>query len=267
VAKLFIATPMYGGQNYGYFNQSMLQLQAMMMQNNVNMAVSYLFNESLIQRARNALVHNFLKTDFTHLMFIDADIRFNPQDILRMLLADKPILCGVYPKKEINWGQVHAAAQANVPADKLHLFSGSFVVNLVNYANETSVNVNEPLEIWNGGTGFMMIKREVIEKLQDKLPTYMNDTHDLSGSIGHERITEFFATSIEPDGERLLSEDYHFCKMWRDKCDGKVWAAPWAQLTHIGTYAFDGILMPSPEEFTKELINSDQLTPELITNN
>jgi hypothetical protein len=213
MAKLFVATPMYGGQNYGYFNQSMLQLQALMLQNNVNMAVSYLFNESLIQRARNALVHNFLKTDFTHLMFIDADIRFDAQDVIRMLLADKPIMCGIYPKKEINWGQIHAAAVAGVPAEHLHLFSGSFVVNLVEYADNARVNVNEPMEIWNGGTGFMLIKREVFEQLQDKVPSYVNDTHDLSGSIGNERITEFFATSIEPTGERLLSEDYHFCKM------------------------------------------------------
>ena len=92
MTKLFIATPMYGGQNYGYFNQSMLQLQAMMGQNGINTAVSYLFNESLIQRARNALAHGFMRTDFTHMMFIDSDIRFNPQDVLRMINADKPII-------------------------------------------------------------------------------------------------------------------------------------------------------------------------------
>ena len=99
MTKLFVATPMYGGQNYGYFNQSMLQLQSLLGQNKIDVAVSYLFNESLIQRARNALAHGFLRTDFTHLMFVDADIRFNPPDVLRMLSADKPIICGIYPKK------------------------------------------------------------------------------------------------------------------------------------------------------------------------
>jgi len=252
MTKLFVATPMYGGQNYGYFNQSMLQLQALLGQNGINTAVSYLFNESLIQRARNALAHGFMRTDFTHMMFIDSDIRFNPQDVLRMIHADKPIICGIYPKKEINWEQVRKAAIAGVPAEKLKLYSGSFVVNLVGYAGQVQVNLNEPVEIWNGGTGFMLIKREVFEQLKDKLPSYMNDTNDLNGSIGNERIVEYFATSIEPIGERLLSEDYHFCKMWREKCGGQVWAAPWAQLGHIGTHIFDGVLMPPPEDYVKQ---------------
>ena len=247
MAKLFIATPMYGGLCAGYYTQSLMQLQNILRDNKVDMAASFLFNESLIQRARNALVHGFLKTEFTHLMFIDADIHFNPQDVLPMLLADKPIICGIYPKKEINWSQIHAAALAGVPPHELRKYSGSFVVNLKEYAGEQRVEIGQPVEIWNGGTGFMLIKREVFEQLKDHVPTYVNDTHDLSGALGADRIHEFFATSIEPIGERLLSEDYHFCKIWRDKCEGTVWAAPWAQLAHIGTHKFDGILTEKPQ--------------------
>lgn len=252
MTKLFIATPMYGGQCFGYYAQALMQLQNVLAQNKIDTAVSFLFNESLIQRARNALVHGFLKTDFTHMMFIDADIRFNPADVLPMILADKPIICGIYPKKEINWQQVHAAAVAGVPADKLRIFSGSFVVNLVGYAEHARVNLNEPVEIWNGGTGFMLIKRQVFEGLKEHLPSYINDTNDLGGNIGNERITEYFATSIESIGERLLSEDYHFCKMWREKCGGQVWAAPWAQLAHVGTHIFDGTLTPDPASYLQQ---------------
>lgn len=246
MAKVFIATPMYGGQCFGYFAQSLMTLQNLLRDNKIDVAMSFLFNESLIQRARNALAHGFLKSDFTHLMFIDADIRFDPKDVLPMLLADKPIICGIYPKKEINWQQIHKAAVAGVPAHELRKYSGSFVVNLVGYAGEVQVQLDQPVEIWNGGTGFMLIKREVFEQLRDKVPSYINDTHDLGGNIGNERISEFFATSIEPTGERLLSEDYHFCREWREKCGGTVWAAPWAQLAHVGTHMFDGILMPPP---------------------
>lgn len=246
MAKVFIATPMYGGQCFGYFAQSLMTLQNTLRDNKIDVAMSFLFNESLIQRARNALAHGFLKSDFTHLMFIDADIRFNPADVLPMLLADKPIICGIYPKKEINWDMIHKAAMAGVPAKDLRKYSGSFVVNLVGYAGEAQVQLDQPVEIWNGGTGFMLIKREVLEQLRDKVPSYINDTHDLGGNIGHERISEFFATSIEPTGERLLSEDYHFCREWREKCGGTVWAAPWAQLAHVGTHMFDGTLMPAP---------------------
>jgi hypothetical protein len=246
MAKLYIATPMYGGQCFGYYTQSLMSLQNTLRENKIDTAVSFLFNESLIQRARNALAHGFLKTDFTHLMFIDADIRFNPQDIMPMMLADKPIICGIYPKKELNWDMIHKAAVAGVPPNELRKYSGSFVVNLVGYAGETQVQIDQPVEIWNGGTGFMLIKREVFEKLREHVPSYINDTHDLGGNIGNERISEFFATSIEPLGERLLSEDYHFCKEWREKCAGTVWAAPWAQLGHVGTHIFDGVLMPPP---------------------
>ena len=92
MAKLFIATPMYGGLCYGYYTQAIMTLQTQLQQNKIDTAVSFLFNESLIQRARNALAHGFLKTDHTHLLFIDADIRFNPADVLPMMLADKPII-------------------------------------------------------------------------------------------------------------------------------------------------------------------------------
>ena len=146
------------------------------------------------------------------------------------------------------WSFVDKAAQAGVPPEQLRNYSGSFVVNLMNYAEQVQVDVNSPVEIWNGGTGFMLIKREVFEQLKDHVPSYINDTHDLGGNIGKDRISEFFATSIEPMGERLLSEDYHFCKEWREKCGGTVWAAPWAKLAHIGTHMFDGILTQAPEQ-------------------
>lgn len=243
MTKLFVATPMYGGQCTGFFTQSLMVLQNLLRENRVAMATGFIFNESLIQRARNALVHNFLKTDFTHLLFIDADIRFNANDILSMLLADKDILCGLYPKKEINWHKVHTAAINGTPAEELHKYSGSFVVNLKDMQKESAVLVNEPFEIWNGGTGFMLIKREVFEQMKEHVSIYVNNTHDLGENMTQEQIYEFFATSINPEDKHLLSEDYHFCRTWRKSCNGTVWAAPWVQLEHVGTYAFNGQLV------------------------
>jgi hypothetical protein len=192
------------------------------------------------------LAHQFLKTDATHLMFIDSDIRFRATDILKMLEVDKEIICGIYPKKEINWTTVKQAMDRDVAQDQLKYYTGSFVVNLVNYAGEVTVPVNEPVEIFNGGTGFMLIKREVFEKLGEIVPSYTNDVGDLSGQLnGAEQIKEYFATSIEPETNRLLSEDYHFCREWR-LAGGQVWAAPWAHLGHMGSYLFEGALIPSP---------------------
>jgi len=244
--KLFVATPMYGGQCAGYYTQSIMELNMLLQRSGIEAQYSFMFNESLITRARNALTHGFLKSGCTHLMFIDSDIKFRPSDIMAMLESDEDIICGIYPKKEINWDSVKKAMDAGIPQDQLKSYTGSFVVNLVDYQGEVTVPVGKPVEIFNGGTGFMMIKKEVFEKLADKVPSYFNDVNDLNGQMTiREEIKEYFATSIEPETGRLLSEDYHFCYIWR-KSNGKVHAAPWCQLAHIGTYAFEGQLIPAP---------------------
>ena len=246
---VFIATPMYGGQCTGYYTQAVLTLQKALMAQGIHVTYSFMFNESLIPRARNALVHGFLNVQTeiqpTHLMFIDADIRFYAEHMIKMLQADLDIICGIYPKKEINWGLVRQAIAAGVPDDQLKNHTGSFVVNLVGYSGEATVAVDQPVEIWNGGTGFMLIKREVFEKLADKVPSYINNVVDTNGGLKADPIKEYFSTSIEPESGVLLSEDYHFCKLARTH-GIKVYAAPWAQLSHMGSYLFEGQLTASP---------------------
>jgi len=241
-AKLFVATPMYGGLCTGGYTMGILECVQTFMQNNIQMYYSYMMNESLITRARNGMAYDFLQSDATHLMFIDADISFKPQDIVRMIQADKDIICGLYPKKEINWHLVSNAVKQGVDFRDLPNYTGSFVVNLVGGANETTGNVNEPMEIDNGGTGFMLIKREVFEALRPTVPKYTNDMIQITDKNPVKKIIdEFFATSIDEDTNRLLSEDYHFCKIAR-KAGFKVYAAPWANLVHSGTYNFSGTL-------------------------
>ena len=253
---IFVATPMYGGQCFGFFMQSCLKLQTLCRDSGikfsqeteavpVNLSFSSLFNESLIQRARNLLAANFLKSNATHLMFIDADIHYRPEDIFPMMESDKDIICGIYPKKEINWESVKQAVLAGVPTDQLKYHTGAFVVNLKDYENQVTVPINQPVEIWNGGTGFMLIKREVFEGLIGKVPYYLNNVLDLQNPSNGETIHEFFATQIEEDTKILLSEDYDFCKKARNN-GFKVWAAPWVELAHIGTYAFEGKLLKQP---------------------
>ena len=242
-AKLFVATPMYGGLCTGGYTMGILECVQTFMPHGIQMFYSYMMNESLITRARNSLAHDFLETDCTHLMFIDADIGFNPTDILGMIAADKDIICGLYPKKEINWMQVERAVKAGVPAQELHNHTGVFVVNAVGDAENIQGTINAPLEISNGGTGFMLIQRKVFEGLIDKVPKYNSDMFFATDTEREKKlINEFFTTSIDKSsGDRLLSEDYHFCKIARDS-GFTVWAAPWAKLTHCGSYNFNGQL-------------------------
>jgi len=237
---------MYGGQCAGFYTQSILQLQKVFAEQGIDASFSFMFNESLITRARNGLTQNFLRMqEATHLFFIDSDIRFFAEHVPPMIAADKEIICGIYPKKEINWQFVRNAIEQGVPNEQLQYFTGSFVVNLVEYSGNVTVPIGEPVEIWNGGTGFMLIKREVFEKLADVVPSYTNNIVDLSGNLKIEPIKEYFSTSIEPETNVLMSEDYHFCRLAR--MNGmKVWAAPWAQLAHIGSYCFEGQLTPAP---------------------
>ena len=246
MTKIFIATPMYGGQCTGSYTQSLLNLGGILREANIESMMSFMFNESLITRARNALTQAFLKTDATHLMFIDADINFNPNDVVSMVKADKDVIGGIYPKKEINWATVKQAIARDVPEDQLKYHTGSFVVNLVDYATSVTVPVDQPVEVQNMGTGFLLIKREVFDKLKPTVPSYSNDVADLGNTIGaKEIIHEYFATSIEESTNRLLSEDYHFCSIYR-ALGGQIWAAPWVVLSHIGTYAFEGRLVAAP---------------------
>jgi hypothetical protein len=99
----------------------------------------------------------------------------------------------------------------------------------------------EPMQIENGGTGFMLIKREVFEGLAPTVPEYKNDMWRATDTEDTKTIKEFFATSIDEESNRLLSEDYHFCKIARE-AGFKVYAAPWAQFGHTGTYTFSGQL-------------------------
>jgi hypothetical protein len=240
--KIFVATPMYGGLCVGGYTVGLLNSVQEFMRNGMQLYYAHMMNESLITRARNTLAYDFLNTDATHLMFIDADITFNPADIVSMVNADKDIICGLYPKKEINWKTVSEAVKSGVEYQDLPSYTGSFVVNLVGDVAQATGDVNEPMEIDNGGTGFMLIKRNVFETLKPTVPTYTNDQILIVDKNPVKKIIhEFFATSIDEVSNRLLSEDYHFCKIAR-QAGFKVYAAPWANLSHSGTYNFSGTL-------------------------
>jgi len=258
--KLFIATPMYGGMAHGLYIKSCLDLQTTMAKYGIEIKFSFLFNESLITRARNYLVDEFLRTDYTHMMFIDSDIHFSPQDIIALLALDKDVIGGPYPKKSINWNNVAAAARAhpNIEPKELENLVGEYVFNVVK--GTQSFQVSEPLEVLEIGTGHMMIKRHVFEKMREAYPTihYKPDHVGQANFDGTRYIHAYFDTVIDykdsitgGGSDRYLSEDYMFCQMWR-KIGGQIYLCPWMRTQHIGTYAFTGN-MPAVAQYTGRL--------------
>ena len=258
--KLFIATPMYGGMAHGLYIKSCLDLQTTMAKYGIEIKFSFLFNESLITRARNYLVDEFLRTDYTHMMFIDSDIHFSPQDIIALLALDKDVIGGPYPKKSINWGNVASAARAhpNLEPKELENLVGEYVFNVVK--GTQSFQVSEPLEVLEIGTGHMMIKRHVFEKMREAYPNihYKPDHVGQANFDGTRYIHAYFDTVIDykdsitgGGSDRYLSEDYMFCQMWR-KIGGQIYLCPWMRTQHIGTYAFTGN-MPAVAQYTGRL--------------
>jgi hypothetical protein len=258
--KLFVATPMYGGMAHGLYIKSSLDLQSTMAKYGIEAKFSFLFNESLITRARNYLVDEILRTDFTHMLFIDSDIHYNPQDVLALMALDKDIIGGPYPKKSINWNNVAHAARnhPNMEPKDLEGLVGEYVFNVVKGTSQFTVT--DPLQVLEIGTGFMMVKREVFEKMAKEYPTiqYKPDHVGQANFDGSRYIHAYFDTVIDTKesitgggSDRYLSEDYMFCQMWR-KMGGEIYLCPWMKTQHIGTYAFTGN-MPAVAQFTGRL--------------
>jgi hypothetical protein len=240
--KLFIATPMYGGMAHGMYIKSSLDLQAVCHNYGIEARFSYIFNESLITRARNYLVDEFLRSGFTHLLFIDSDIHFDPKDVIAMLALDKEVIGGPYPKKSIKWNAVIDAVKRkpDITPQELEKVTGDYVFNAV--AGTGQFNVGEPLEVLEIGTGFMMVKKEVFGKFKEAYPefNYKPDHVGQANFDGSRYIHAYFDTVIDHGkSDRYLSEDYMFCQWWR-KIGGKIWLCPWMKTHHVGTYAFTG---------------------------
>lgn len=258
--KLFVATPMYGGQCHGLYMKSCLDLHTLFHQMGIELRFSFLFNESLITRARNYLADEFLRAEsgekenpedpqspnkkFTHLMFIDSDIEFQPMDVLALLALDKDIIGAPYPKKSINWGAVLEAIKRNpnISPNELSTIIGEYVFNPI--PGTTQFNVHEPLEVLETGTGMMMIKREVFDKFATAYPekSYKPDHQGQSHFDGSRYIHAYFDTHIDKGkSDRYLSEDYMFCQLYR-KIGGQVFICPWMCTKHLGTFPFEGNL-------------------------
>lgn len=238
--KLLIATPMYGGMCTGHYMAGILATIEKMRSVGVKVYFAQVMNESLITRARNELARVFMESDCDYLMFIDADIAFDGNAVAQLMAADRDIVCGIYPKKEIDWKQVEQAAKSG--KEDLSQFAGSFVINFPK-SDKKFFETDEDgvVEVRHGGTGFMLIKRKVFEKLKKHVPTYRASTVKKDGEYIKPECYEYFATSIDDTG-CLLSEDYHFCELWR-KHGGKVWAHPFIKLQHLGSYLFGGNIL------------------------
>lgn len=256
--RVMVATPCYGGMTTSLFTQSMLQLQKECDKYKVDMVALTIANESLITRARNDLVQYFLdfsdaKGKFDYLMFIDADIQFDGDYVIRLIVHNQDIATGAYPMKVINYNNIENKA---LSVDKLTKLTTEYVINMKVSNIDSDVRrvqlINGLIEVFDAGTGFMLIKRSVFEKMIEAYPQikYVRDMKVINSDGSVEMTTNeqhaFFDTSIDDDSKRYLSEDYTFCRRWQ-KLGGKIWTDPEIILNHVGTHTFRGRKLVSDE--------------------
>jgi hypothetical protein len=218
--NIFFATPCYGGMVTDQFFLSMFRVSQTFMQHGINFRITTLRNESLITRGRNILTAMFLESDCSHLMFIDADIEFQADDLLRMMAYDKPIMAAAYPKKALPIQYAINFKFINQEKKQIRIENGA-------------------VEVLDASTGFFLVKRDVIEKMMQSYPElhYRNDSN--IDEKFNKYCYSFFDTIHDPEDNRYLSEDYTFCRRWQ-KLGGEIWLDPNTKLNHVGTYSFEG---------------------------
>lgn len=232
--RLFIAVPTYQNKVSAITDISMLKLTAVLADAGIPHFIRSGGGERA-PRARNKLTDEFIKSGYTHLLFIDSDIGFRPNDILDMLKANVYVLGGVYPLKTFNADK--AIATGSEEAGRSYVGSPAHIravdesgnVRGVSKALRNCVAFNEV------GTGFFLIQRRALEIIRMAHPE-MEYADDFGGNVGKIIHAFFFERIVN---FRWLSEDYFFCSQWR-QCGGTVWGWPWAQLEHEGSHVFQG---------------------------
>ena len=243
--KLFIATPMYGGACMEPYFRSCIQLITFFNKHQLNLAFGTIANESLVTRARNVLVNYFLSSDYTHLLFIDGDIEFSVEDVLKLYAHDKEVVVGAYPKKRLNWDNIRntvlSKPNQQFDAREIAAMGSDYAINFkfINREEKSIAVENGLIKLHDAGTGFMMIKRSAILKLIESFPElkYNNDVA-MANNVG-DNFFALFDTMIDPVDKRYLSEDYTFCRRWQS-LGGDIYLDPSISLNHYGHFCFSG---------------------------
>lgn len=236
MVHVYIATPCYGCLMSNAYVVGVLQLQAACAQRGIQCTFDFMGNESLITRARCILAGRFLTSAATHLLFIDADIGFDPQTVLRLVDANKDVSTAVYPKKNIDWNIVKRKVAEN-SSEPVHQSGVDFNINLL---DASSAVENGLVRVLDSATGFMMIRRDIIERMCDAYRDELECVNDIAGTREHvPKYVAIFDCMIDPVSRRYLSEDYAFCRRCQ-RLGIEIYADISTSLCHIGNAAFVG---------------------------
>ena len=239
MTTLFVSVPCYGAQVLEAFAGSFIHLAELCRAKNIQLCFDTTENESLIPRARNVSMGRFMKkSTANYFMFIDADIHFDPNSVIRLLESGHDFTCAAYPKKCIMWEDASKCIKEGDTRPP-ELMSSSLVMNFKR-GNATQRVTNGFVEVLDGATGFMLVKREVVEKMYAHYKEELFCINDHQNADFKDYVA-LFDCFIDPDNNRYLSEDYAFCRRWQ-QMGGKIFADSRATLGHVGNLVFNGRL-------------------------
>ncbi|MDW6024108.1 hypothetical protein SAZ10_20375 [Mesorhizobium sp. BAC0120] len=239
--KPLILTPCFGGLVTAEYATSALKLTGAMIARGMTGRINLWPGSSLITQTRNDALAYFLSdSSLTHVIWIDADIGFEPDSALRLLLTDKDVVAGAYPQKRF-WPvsqdlyarltpRERVAAQLRYPVNGLKA-DGSML--------PLQVDEDGLLEVTEAPAGFMCIRRTVLEKMITAYPTLKYVPDGPPDPVKEAHCYRFFDVMVEPETNRYLSEDFAFCRRWRD-LGGKIFIDTTACLRHVGTHVYEG---------------------------
>jgi hypothetical protein len=237
--NLVIATPCFGGQISVLYAASVFKLQNLLRTyRDVRLKVLFKDGDALITRARASLISQFLDdADATHLLFVDADIGFEPEQVLRLLECGADMSAAVYPIKRIDWDKVRTTIERGRPDPGAAALKYVFEVDDPDAVTESAGFIR----VRYAGTGFLMIRRAALESMCTRYPQlrYKRD-HSIDAATASDNRFALFECMIAEDGT-YLSEDFAFCKRWIDM-GGEIWADLKSRLNHVGPMTFCGDL-------------------------
>lgn len=250
---IYILTPCYGGICNTQYTISLLNTILLLKNVGIRYNIQFCNNDSLVSRARNNLIGiSMLDKEATHFLFIDSDIVWNPNDIIKLIVADKELIGGIYPKKNYNFDKLidnpdliqsltDLKNKYNLSKDLITILKSNLVSYNLNYKHQELNIVNNLIQVRHLATGFMLIKREVIEKMMIMYPEtkYIDDTGFVAPELSTKTYALFDGGVID---NHYFSEDWLFCHRW-ENIGGKIWADISIDLTHIGVESYSGSLI------------------------
>ena len=261
--KLCILTPCYGGMCFVNYVSCLMATIDLFKQFQFPIQIEFCKNDSLVPRARNNLIAKAMADPkMTHILFIDSDITWNPVDIFKLVLSNKPIVGGIYPLKHYDWSKLVSDPMnpynSNVIQSWIHKKNNSQLKDMIGDVaviqhNLLKYNLNfvgphltidhNLAQVRHVATGFMMIQRNVIEKMTQAFPStkYVDDVNFLSPS---ENVFAYALFDCGVEEGHYYSEDWMFCHRWT-KMGGAIWTDVSINLTHTGMEDYKGCFISS----------------------